>query len=74
MWWAVFNLIREQDVIGRIGDFFRETKQELNKVTWPSRTELWQSTLVVIFTTLIMAAFIGLVDFLLSGLMRIFLG
>jgi preprotein translocase subunit SecE len=54
--------------------FFEETKQELKKVTWPSRDELWQSTLVVIFTTFIMAIFIGAVDFVLSIVMRIVLG
>lgn len=61
-------------MIGKIGNFFQETKQELNKVTWPSRNELWQATLVVIVTTLIMAAFIGTVDFFLSGIMRLLLG
>ncbi len=61
-------------MIGKIGNFFQETKQELNKVTWPSRNELWQATLVVIVTTLIMAAFIGVVDFFLSAIMRVLLG
>ena len=58
----------------KIGNFFSETKQELNKVTWPSRVELWQATAVVIVTTFIMAAFIGVCDFFLSIVMRIFLG
>jgi len=61
-------------MFGGIGNFLRETKQELNKVTWPSRTELWQSTLVVIVTTLMLALFIGVVDFFLSGIVRIVLG
>ena len=58
-------------MIGKIGNFIQETRQELNKVTWPSRSELWQSTIVVIVTTLIMAIFIGSVDFCLSIVMRI---
>ena len=61
-------------MLGGIGDFLRETKQELNKVTWPSRDELWQSTVAVIFTTFIMAVFIGIVDFFLSFIIRSFLG
>ncbi len=60
-------------MFGRVGNFFKETKQELNKVTWPSRLELWQATLVVIVTTLMLAAFIGIVDFFLSNFMRIIL-
>jgi len=54
--------------------FIRETRQELNKVTWPNRNELWQSTLVVIITTLMLAAFIGVIDLILSFFMRIILG
>lgn len=61
-------------MLGKTGVFFRETQQELNKVTWPSRNELWQATVVVIMTTLILAIFIGIVDFLLSGIMRALLG
>ncbi|MFA6600073.1 MAG: preprotein translocase subunit SecE [Candidatus Omnitrophota bacterium] len=57
----------------KTGGFFRETKQELNKVTWPSRNELWQATVVVIFATLMMAAFIALVDFTISTIVRVLL-
>lgn len=55
-------------------NFVRETKQELNKVTWPSKNELWQATVVTIFTTFLLAAFIGAIDFVLSVVMRILLG
>ena len=58
-------------MIGKFGGFFKETVQELNKVTWPSKDELWQSTGLVIFTTFLMSAFIGVVDFCLSMIMRI---
>lgn len=61
-------------MIGGLVNFIKETRQELNKVTWPTRDEVWQATLVVIITTVIMAAFIGTVDFFLSSLMRILLG
>ena len=61
-------------MLGGVVNFFKETKQELNKVTWPTREELWQATVVVIVTTFIMAAFIGACDFFLSLVMRIFLG
>ena len=60
--------------MAKIGNFFEETRQELNKVTWPSRAELWQATAVVIFTTFVMAAFVGICDFILSMVMRILLG
>jgi len=58
----------------KIKNFFVEVKEELAKVVWPSRNELWGSTGVVILTTLILAAFIGLVDFILSNVLRMVLG
>ena len=61
-------------MFGKIGNFFTETKQELNKVTWPSRSELLQATVVVIFTVAILSVFIGICDFCLSIAMRILIG
>jgi len=50
--------------------FFSETKQELKKVVWPTRRELTGSTVVVIVTTLMLGAFIGVVDFILSQIIQ----
>lgn len=57
-------------MIGSVGKFTGEVRQELKKVTWPTRDELTDSTVVVILTTFLMAAFIGVVDFFLSLLIR----
>lgn len=57
-----------------IAGFLKETKQELNKVTWPSRDEVRQSTMVVIVTTFMIAFFIAVIDFVLSIAMRFLLG
>lgn len=51
--------------------FVRETRQELKKVSWPTRDELTDSTVLVILTTFLMAAFIGVIDFFLSILIRV---
>ena len=61
-------------MFGKFGNFIQETKQELNKVTWPSRDELLQSTGVVIVTMFIMAGFIAVIDFCLSFFMRMLVG
>ncbi|KPJ54402.1 preprotein translocase subunit SecE [candidate division TA06 bacterium DG_24] len=46
--------------------FLKETRVEFSKVTWPTRDELRDSTGVVIFVSLLVAAFIGFVDFFFS--------
>ncbi|MFO7965385.1 MAG: preprotein translocase subunit SecE [Desulfobacterales bacterium] len=50
--------------------FLREVKVELKKVAWPSRKQTIGSTAVVLVLVLIISAFLGLVDFGLSGLIR----
>lgn len=62
-------------MIERIRTYLREVWLELGKVTWPSRDEIKESTLVVIVASAIVTAFIFVVDRILdsglSGLMRL---
>jgi preprotein translocase subunit SecE len=50
----------------KVGKFFGQVKSELKKVAWPSRQELVSSTLVVLFSTFLLAIFIGVCDLVLS--------
>ena len=52
----------------RIISFFQESFAELKKVTWPSRDEAIASTKVVLVSTILIAAMLGLVDFILFKL------
>ncbi len=45
--------------------FLKEVRVELRKVTWPSREEMTGSTLVVIVSTLLLAFYLGLIDYVL---------
>lgn len=45
--------------------FFKESYAELKKVTWPSREEVSSSTKVVLVSITLIAAALGIVDFLL---------
>jgi preprotein translocase subunit SecE len=57
----------------KIFRFFAESYAELKKVVWPSREEVATSTKVVIVSTLIFAAVLGIVDvLLLAGIDLIF--
>ena len=53
--------------MNKILNFVREAKAELKKVTWPGRQQLWYSTLVVIAVTFVVAAYLGVVDVLLTA-------
>ena len=58
-------------MFGKVGGFFSETKQELAKVNWPTRDELIGSTMLVIVVTLILAAYVFIIDVALGFLMRV---
>ncbi len=50
--------------------FLREVKTELKKVTWPSRKDTLSGTAVVLVAVIIIAVFLGIVDFGLSSLVK----
>jgi len=52
-------------------NFLREVKVELGKVSWSTRQELLDSTMVVIVVTVITAVFIGLIDVFLSKILSV---
>jgi len=48
--------------IDRAKQFFTEARQELKKVTWPTKQQTMNSTWVVIAVTALLSAFMGIVD------------
>jgi preprotein translocase subunit SecE len=57
----------------KIVKFIKESYAELKKVIWPSREDVISSVKVVIFSTVIIAVVLGLVDvLLLLGIQSVF--
>jgi preprotein translocase subunit SecE len=56
--------------IAKIRQFLREVRAELKRVTWPSRKETIGSTSIVLVLVILVAAYLGIVDFLLHNLIR----
>jgi len=52
----------------RIKRFIRETRVELTKVTWPTRREVFSSTLIIVAMSAFLAGIIGVFDFGMSKL------
>jgi preprotein translocase subunit SecE len=53
--------------------FFTDVVKEMNKVTWPKKDELRDSTIVVLVACLFIAAFVYVVDLTVSGALRLIL-
>lgn len=58
----------------KVIDFIRESKAELLKVSWPTKKQIWASTLVVVLLTVVIGIFLGIVDFGLTALMGLIVG
>ena len=44
--------------------YFNDTRAELRRVTWPTREETKNLTLIIVAVTIAMSLFLGLLDFL----------
>lgn len=54
-------------------DYLVLSRAELRKVSWPNWKETRSTSLVVLGFVVVMAILLGVVDFILSGLMRLIL-
>ena len=68
---AKAQAVKEPNAVIR---YFRETRIELGKVSWPSRQEAINLTLIVLAVTAGMAVFLGSLDFVFSELFQLFIG
>ena len=53
-------------MINKVRNFFAEVVAEMKKVSWTTRRELADSTLIVVFSSVLLGVFVGVIDFVLS--------
>lgn len=51
-------------VMGKIRRFFVETTAEMGRCSWPSRSELLESTILVVVAIVMLGVFVAIVDIL----------
>ncbi len=65
-WWVAFRVVQ----LPRFADFLIAVEAEVNKVSWPSRRELFRSALVVMITMFGLAFTLYLYDIFWQALLR----
>jgi len=60
-------------VMNKIINFIKEAKVELRKVNWPSKKQTVNYTLIVMGLSLIVAVFLGGLDYFFGYLLKIFI-
>ncbi len=69
-WWASFRIVN----LPKFADFLISVEAEMNKVSWPSRGELWRASIVVIIVIFFLAALLFTYDIILKAIMGKLLG
>jgi preprotein translocase subunit SecE len=54
--------------VDQVREFVKDVQLESAKISWPTREELRDSTVVVLATVILIAIFIGVVDRVLTAL------
>ena len=60
--------MRRSGLMDKVLDYIRASRAEHKKVTWPTKQQLWYSTIIVIVVTAVASAYLGLVDLILTGI------
>ena len=67
----------QKGLLGRVSEYLREVRGEIQKVTWPGVEELRKATLVIVVFVILLGFVIGLMDSMLqlvfvTGVARLF--
>lgn len=66
--------LQMKNPIVAIQNLYNETTSELKKCSWPSRQELYESTVVVVSSLIILSLFVSIADWLFEGAVRYITG
>ncbi len=57
--------------VDRTTEYLKDTRGELRKTSWPTREQATNLTLIVLAVTIVMAAFLGALDFVFAQVVRL---
>lgn len=67
-------MVEKVDKFKKVKDFFEESYAELKKVSWPPRKESIRAAYAVIVFVVIVAFFLGIVDYFLAKIVNWLVG
>jgi preprotein translocase subunit SecE len=65
--WACYRVVN----VPAFADFLIAVEAEMNKVSWPTRSELFRASMVVLIVIFVLAALLALFDYLWAVLFRV---
>ncbi|MDY0295833.1 MAG: preprotein translocase subunit SecE [Acidobacteriota bacterium] len=67
-------MAKKENIFKRIGLYLNEVKGELKKVTWPSRNDLYKTTIAVVIASIVFGIYLFLVDWVFSEIIQRVIG
>jgi len=67
-------MAKKENIFKRIGLYLNEVKGELKKVTWPSRNDLYKTTIAVVISSIAFGVYLFLVDWAFSEIIQKVIG
>jgi len=66
--------MKRKNIFKRIGEYLKDIKGELKKVTWPTKNDLIKTTIAVLVSSLIFGVFLFIVDMIFSRVINSIIG
>jgi len=67
------ELAINKELLGKIGGYISDVRAEMKRVTWPSKQEVYSTTVMVIITTFLFGFYFMLCDDIFSRLISFIL-
>jgi preprotein translocase subunit SecE len=61
---------KKKNIFARMKEFLKDVRAELKKVTWPTRGDLYKTTIAVIVSSVFFGIFLFVVDLVFSKLIN----
>lgn len=58
-------------MIGKIKQFSSDVVVEMKKVSWPTKPQLMESTVVVVVVSAIITTFVAVIDFIYTNILKV---
>lgn len=59
---------REENLVGKGVKFLKEIKIEAKKITWPPKKQVFLSALMIMFFSMLIGGYLGLLDIIYNAL------
>lgn len=64
-------IILHKNIMSRIGNYFKDTAAEMKHVSWPTQTQAFVYTALVIGVSILVSLFLGAFDYIFTQILNI---